>query len=89
MYGISPLHAWIRFFEYCLHLSYRVDLKVWQIKGDKLKVAFHNRKKRIQAILWERLGLIVDRPKPGGSGTTNDGNTARRAFENPILLENA
>lgn len=86
VYGISPLHAWIRLLECCLHISYRVDIKVWQIRGDKLKVAYADRKKRVQAILWERLGLIVDRPKPGGSGTTNDGNTARRAFENPALL---
>lgn len=83
VYGISPLHAWIRLLECCLHISYRVDIKMWQIRGDKLKVAYADRKKRVQAILWERLGLIVDRPKPGGSGTTNDGNMARRAFENP------
>ena len=86
VYGISPLHAWIRLLECCLHISYRIDVKVWQIRGDKLKVAFADRKKRVQAILWEKLGLIVDRPKPGGSGTTNDGNTARRAFKNPTLL---
>jgi len=24
-YGLSPLHAWIRFFECCLHISYRLD----------------------------------------------------------------
>lgn len=44
------------------------------------------RKKLIQQILWEKMGLIVDKPKIGGYGTTNDGNTARRAFENPNLL---
>jgi len=27
------------------------------------------------------LGLIVDKPKPGSSGNTIDGNTARRAFQ--------
>lgn len=86
VYGISSLHAWIWLLECCLHISYRIDIKVWQVRGDKLKVAFADRKKRVQAILWERLGLIVDRPKPGGFGTMNGGNTARRAFKNPILL---
>jgi hypothetical protein len=30
-YGISPLHAWIRFFECLLHISYRMDVKKWRI----------------------------------------------------------
>ena len=25
-YGISPLHAWIRFFEFILHISYRIEI---------------------------------------------------------------
>nr|XP_047136292.1 uncharacterized protein LOC124813385 [Hydra vulgaris] len=29
-----------------------------------------------------QMGLVVDFPKSGGSGTSNDGNTARRAFAN-------
>lgn len=33
------------------------------------------------------MGLIVDQPKQG-SGTSNDGNTARRYFDNPILSSN-
>jgi len=28
-YGISPLHCWIRFLECCLHISYRLNVKVW------------------------------------------------------------
>jgi hypothetical protein len=28
------------------------------------------------------MGLLVDKGKPGGSGTTNDGNTYRRYFKN-------
>jgi len=28
------------------------------------------------------MDLIVDVPKSSGSGTSNDGNTARRAFQN-------
>ena len=28
------------------------------------------------------MGLLVDKPKPGGSGTSNGGNAARRFFQN-------
>ena len=30
----------------------------------------------------EEFGLLVDTPRAGGSGTSNTGNTARRAFQN-------
>ena len=30
-YGLSTLHAWIRFFEYFLHLAYRLNTKRWQV----------------------------------------------------------
>lgn len=82
-YGISPLHCWIRFFECCLHIAYRLTVKKWQIRSAKDKEEFAKRKREIQAILWSKFGLRVDLPKVGGSGTTNDGNTARRAFEKP------
>jgi len=26
-YGISPLHYWIRFFEFVLHVGYKIDIK--------------------------------------------------------------
>ncbi|XP_011858792.1 PREDICTED: uncharacterized protein LOC105556321 [Vollenhovia emeryi] len=85
-YGLSPLHSWIRLFECSLHLSYRLHIKVWQVRTSEHKIALAERKKEIQNILWERLGLIVDKPKTGGSGNTNDGNTARRAFAKPDEL---
>jgi hypothetical protein len=85
-YGISPLHCWIRFLECCLHISYRLNVKVWQMRGQDLKDEYARRKKEIQTILWNKLGLKVDKPKAGGSGTSNDGNTARRAFEDPKLF---
>ncbi|EFN84694.1 hypothetical protein EAI_03530, partial [Harpegnathos saltator] len=50
------------------------------------KIVFANRKKIIQACLWEKMGLRVDKPKSGGFGSTNDGNTARRAFKDPNLF---
>ena len=30
LFGISSLHAWIRFFERILHLSYKLTIKKWQ-----------------------------------------------------------
>jgi hypothetical protein len=30
----SKLHAWIRFFEYFLHVAYRLHIKKWQAPGD-------------------------------------------------------
>lgn len=84
-FGISPLHCWIRCFECLLHISYRIDIKKWRIfnKTDKEKVK--NRKEIIQLKFRTQMGLIVDIPKQG-SGTTNDGNTARRFFENPGIV---
>lgn len=80
-FGLSTLHAWIRFFECILHLSYRLDFKKWQTRKedrDKLKA----RKFEIQKQFRSEMGLIVDQVCPGGAGTTNDGNTARRFFRN-------
>lgn len=69
----------VSFMEYFLHLSYRLDIQKWQIRGndvEKMKI----RKKQIQKNFKIEMGLNVDKPKPGGSGTSNDGNTARRFF---------
>lgn len=33
----------------------------------------------------EKMGLLVDVPRPGGSGTSNDDNTARQFFANSHL----
>ena len=32
-----------------------------------------------------KIGLTVDKSKSGASGTSNDGNTARRFFDNAVL----
>lgn len=84
-FGISPLHAWIRFFEFVLKLAYRADLKTWHVK-DIEKPKLVERKHFIQKQMMEKMGLNVDKPLPNGSGNSNDGNTARRAFSNTALL---
>ncbi|KAF0307092.1 hypothetical protein FJT64_021505 [Amphibalanus amphitrite] len=41
------------------------------------------RRKEVQEAFRSRMGLRVDEPRAGGSGNSNDGNTARRAFRSP------
>ncbi|XP_030763922.1 uncharacterized protein LOC115888358 isoform X1 [Sitophilus oryzae] len=83
-FGLSTLHCWIRFFECLLHIGYRLPIKSWQVKGAENKEIVENNKKKIQAEFKSRMGLIVDKPKPG-YGSSNDGNTARCFFYNPEL----
>lgn len=84
-FGLSTLHAWIRFFEYFLHVSYRLDIKAWKVLGLDKKNNFMTRKQKIQYEFQNKMGLKVDKVKSGGAGTSNDGNTARRFFSNPSL----
>ena len=74
IYGISPLHGWIKCFECLLHISYRLPIKAWQVKGDHKSVV-KERKEEIQKRFRKEMGLLVDVPKPG-FGSTNDENTA-------------
>lgn len=85
-YGISPLHAWLRVLDTCLNLSKRLTIRKWQVRSVSDKAEYALRKVHIQNVLKEKLGLKVDMPKPGGCGTTNNGNTARRAFADPDLF---
>jgi len=83
-FGLSTLHAWIRFFECLLHISYRLHAKKWQIRTKQDKKIFECRKKEIQTEFKNKMALIVDQSKVI-SGNYNDGNTARRFFYNPKL----
>lgn len=107
-FGLSSLHAWIRCFECLLHLSYKLDVKCWQVrkksertnKKGKVKTeeekkkeeeekkaveeklaSIANSKAQVQRAFKSKLSLLVDMPKPG-CGSSNDGNTARRFFQN-------
>lgn len=83
-YGLSDLHVKIRIFEAVLHLSYNSVLPEgqWQVRGDVNKANVAERKKIIQERFKDELNLIVDMPRGKGAGTSNTGNTSRRAFEN-------
>lgn len=84
-YGISPLHAWIRFFECLLHISYRMEIKQWRVTKD-LKLNYLKRKKMVLEALHKAFGFRADQPRSGGKGTSTTGNICRKAFSNPELL---
>lgn len=79
-YGLSSLHAYIRFLEWLLHVSYRLPITSWHVKKDQ-KDLVEERKRCIQNKLRKELGLSVDFVKQG-YGTSNNGNTARTFFSN-------
>ncbi|XP_060800854.1 uncharacterized protein LOC132903670 [Amyelois transitella] len=83
-FGLSILHGWIRCFECLLHLAYKLPIARWQARGKDDKQIVSENKTRIQTEFRKKCGLIVDKPKPG-FGNSNDGNTARRFFQNPEL----
>ncbi|XP_031780994.1 uncharacterized protein LOC116416450 [Nasonia vitripennis] len=81
-YGFSILHANIRFMELVLHISYRLALEVPVWRVPKVFEAVTNQKKKeIQDQLKSELSILVDAPTQG-SGITNNGNTARKFFNN-------
>lgn len=80
-YGLSTLYAWIKCLECLLHIGYRLDVRKWRINNKEEKKILETKQKHIQNNLRAKLGLLIDIPKPG-YGTTNDGNTARRFFQN-------
>ena len=80
-YGFFSLHAWIRFFEQLLHILYKLPIEKWLARGDSEKALFKQQKINIQKAFQQKMGLVVDYPKCGGSGTSNEGPTAPRAFQ--------
>lgn len=74
-FGISSLHACIRYFECLLHVSYWQDFQKCQVRGDENKGLYAARKQQIITSFKNKLDLLVDSIKPGFA-TTNNGNTA-------------
>ncbi|XP_026315853.1 uncharacterized protein LOC113227183 [Hyposmocoma kahamanoa] len=68
--------------ECLLHIVYRLDFKQWAARSNEHKEMLQTRKKLIQNKFKDELNLLIDIVKQG-SGTTNDGNTARKFFEFP------
>ncbi|XP_076674657.1 LOW QUALITY PROTEIN: uncharacterized protein LOC143372392 [Andrena cerasifolii] len=83
-FGLSNLHCYIRFLECILHISYRLCFCSWAATKKVGTVLLAKRQKMVQEKFWTHMGLKVDRVKQS-HGNTNDGNTARRIFNNPHL----
>lgn len=81
-FGLSILHARIRFFELLLHLAYKAPLQKWQARTAEEKNVLKDTKQKIQKSFKEEMGLLIDIPKVG-YGNSNDGNTSRRFFDYP------
>lgn len=80
-YGLSTLHAWIRFMETILHISYNISFMKWSATTEENKKSKEEKKKSVQSKFRNELGLHIDKPRQG-AGNSNDGNTARRFFSN-------
>lgn len=80
----SILHFLLRVFELLCKIGFRQDFKVWMVRKNnkRHKRLFERRKKQIIAA-FKAKGLNIFQPRDGGRGTSNDGNTAKRAFEDP------
>jgi hypothetical protein len=68
-----------------LHISYRLEIKKWQARGEEDKRKVQNKKETIQDVFKKEMGLLVDKVKPEGGGMSNDGNTARKLFLKKII----
>ena len=82
--GLSTLHAWINCFQCFLSIGYKIGVQKWQTRKSEEKLVITDRKRNIQAAFKKEMHLIVDKPKQG-FGNSNDGNTARRFFENTAV----
>jgi hypothetical protein len=67
------MHGFI--FKRLLHVSYRLDFKKGQAH-DKDQDLIKILNERFQKQFLVELGLFVDKSKPGGSISSNDGNIA-------------
>ena len=50
------------------------------------KEALQKRAAEVKQKFWERMHIHVDQPRSGGKGSSNDGNTARRAFKDDVTF---
>lgn len=69
--GCTMLHLWMRFLDVVTHISYKLPIKLYQVKGENNKKIVAARKKEIQNRFWNELHLRLDFPRPsGGTSTT-------------------
>ena len=82
-YGsVCHMHAWERTFDGLNSLSDKITVNKWRVTDAEDKKVVAARKEQRKKRMQDEFGLLVDCPRAGGSGTSNTGNTARRAFQN-------
>lgn len=66
-YGLSYLHLWIKFLEWILHISYKLNFaETTKRLSEKQNKLVSQRKKYIQKRFWNEMGLKVDKIKDRG-----------------------
>lgn len=85
LFGLSPMHLYIRSFEMIIHISIRLSLPkpTWQIRGVENKKIAQERKYELQRRFKKEWGLTIETPSSNGQGNSNCGNTGRTFFSNP------
>ena len=84
----SILHFTLRSFEHLIKVGARVKAGVREfpaygpVKHAKIDLA----EAHMITLFKELLNLDVNQPRDGGKGSSNDGNTARTAFDNPEIF---
>lgn len=78
-FGLSTLHARIRFMKCILHIAYKLKVKKWYVSDIHEQEVVRKTKKEICDQFQKKMGLIIDQPQ-SGSGNSNCVNTSRRFF---------
>ena len=67
-FGLSTLHAWIRFFFHCLlHISYRLEIKNGKHEWKKINEGYQIIK-IFRGLFKNEMGVLASEFTPGGSG---------------------
>lgn len=53
---------------------------MWQVRGSEHKIRLLERKQKIQNKFREKMGIIVDKLRDKGKGSSNDGNVECRMY---------
>lgn len=64
-YGLSTLHAWIRFLQCVLNISYNLRFEKWSTRNPAHKKLRKDRKHAIQMEFRKETGLLIDVVKQG------------------------
>lgn len=77
-YGLTTMHAWIKFLECVLNISYKLELKKPTIRNISTEQAevIEKRRKMVLNKLHTTFGIRVDKVVQG-KGTSNTGNVGR------------